>query len=75
MTAGTAQGEAQESCARGIDHVVEFVLTLHEGQVDVGAFNLIVGARDEIGGAGRVAKNVAGNLFFDELVIGFVCVE
>ena len=48
---------------------------MHQGQVDVGALDDVVGAGDEEAGADLGAHRIAGDLFSDELVVGFVVVE
>ena len=75
MAAGATKGQPEERRAGGADHSVEFVLPLHQGEVDVLAFDEVVRPRDEKAGADAVAEGVPGQLRLNEPVIRQVAVE
>ena len=75
MTARTAESQAHESCPCRVDHVVKFVLPLHERQVDVRTFDEIVWPCDKVRRGFRSADGISRDLFFQKLIIRFVIIE
>ena len=75
VTTRAPQRQPEERGAGGVDHAVEFILPLHQREVDVLALDEIVRPRDEKAGAGAAAKGVAGQLPAHELVVRQVVIE
>jgi len=71
----TAQGQAEERRARRPDHVIQFVLSLHLRQIDVGAFHDVVRTRHQITGGDGGSERIARQLFPQKLVVWLVVVE
>src|SRR5262249_27152513 len=75
MAACATDREPEKCAAGGTDHIMEFIGTLRGGQDGVRALHLIPGATDEKSRGCILVKKVAGNLFDDKPVVGFVLVE
>ena len=77
VTARTPEGQPQKYRAGGVDDVGQFVLPLHQGEIDVGAFDDIKrpGDQESRAGIGTRTEDVPGNLLPDELIVGLVRVE
>ena len=75
VTAGTPEGQAKECRSRRVDQVGEFVLTLHQRQVDVLAFDDVVRPRDKEACRDVGSQSVASDLLADELIVRLVVVQ
>ena len=69
VTTRAPQRQTEESGAGGVDHAVEFILPLHQREVDVLALDKIIRPRDQKAGADAAAKGVASQLPAHELVV------
>ena len=75
VTARTTQGEPQEGCAGGAQHVVDLVGPLLSGQRDVRALDDVHRATHQEPRGHVHAQRVPGNLLADEAVVGLVGIE
>ena len=69
VTTRASQRQPKERRAGGADHSVEFILPLHQREVNVLALDEIVRPRDEKAGADATAKGVPGQLPAHEPVV------
>ena len=75
VAAGTADGQAEKSSSGGVDHISQLVLTLHQGEVGIGAFDDVVGTGHQKACAKIRTESIAGEVFLDEAIEGFVVVK
>ncbi len=71
----TTDRQCHEGLRRGGDHIVQIVVPLLAGELDVGAADHVVGAGDEESGGHTRAALVASELLADELPVGDVAVD
>ena len=74
VAAGTPHGQADEGSAGGVDHVSQFILTLHRVEHRV-AFDDVIGSRHEESGRRVCTEGIAGELLPDKPVVRLVRVE
>ena len=75
VTSGASHCQSKKRGAGGVDHSVQFVLSLHQREVDILALDEIVWSCDEETGANAAAKGIPGQLLAHELVVRQVVVE
>ena len=75
MAAGAADRQSEEGRAGGVHDVGQLILTLHESQVDVRAFDEVISPGDEESRSGIHSESIASNLLPDELIIRLVVIQ
>ncbi len=75
VTTGASQCQSHECGAGGVDHVGQFILSLHQAEFRILPFDQIVGPGDEKPGADVVANRVTGKLLDHEFVVGLIGIE